>query len=328
MSPPSPTPLRRVRALQRHLRISPVTLGIALASLVVVVVVVIVLTRLPQHLAATRGFRWELAGAAALVVPLIYLGNTTSLVASAGWRPTFGRTLQLEVGEAITLLLTPANAGSATLRVRFLGRTGLSRAQAATATGIYSLLTTIVSSVAVALATAIAASNVDLDRVRDLVPSSRWQLIVVLAALVVVAGAAVRGPRLRRRLRRWLADAAHYLRSVSRRPRDGAAIAFGELLTMTGQVACLALLVAATSNPVEPAVLLVATQLSFTATIAVPVPGGLGIPDAILVAALVSTGSNADGAVVAAVGYRMLTYWLPTLPGTALLYDLYRRRLV
>ena len=326
MSTPETGRLRHVRALQRHLRISPVTVAIALMSLVVVIVVVVLLTRLPQHLAATTGFRWELAGAAALVVPLIYLGNALSLVAAANWLPPYGRTLQLEVGEAITLLLTPANAGSATIRVRFLSRTGLTPPQAATATGIYSLLTTIVSSAAVAVA--VAASGAELARVRNRVPSSRWQVVVVLVVAVGLAVAAIRGQRLRHRLRRWTADAGHYLHTVSRHPLDGAAIAVGEVLTMAGQVGCLALMVAATANPVKPAVLLVATQLSFTATTTVPVPGGLGIPDALLVAALVSTGSNADGAIVAAVGYRMLTYWLPTLPGTALLYDLYRRHLV
>jgi uncharacterized membrane protein YbhN (UPF0104 family) len=55
-------------------------------------------------------------------------------------------------------------------------------------------------------------------------------------------------------------------------------------------------------------------------------PAGLGSLDAALGLALVSAGASAVAATSAVLGYRLVTTWLPLVPGVLVLAVLVRRR--
>jgi undecaprenyl-diphosphatase len=60
----------------------------------------------------------------------------------------------------------------------------------------------------------------------------------------------------------------------------------------------------------------VAVYLGGSAVAAVaPTPGGLGALEASLVAGLTAAGAAAGPAVAAVLVFRLVTFWLPTLPG-------------
>ena len=61
---------------------------------------------------------------------------------------------------------------------------------------------------------------------------------------------------------------------------------------------------------------------------AAPTPGGLGALEAGLVAGLTGVGMDPGEAVAAVLAYRLVTYWLPILPGWFGLHVLERRGLV
>jgi glycosyltransferase 2 family protein len=65
-----------------------------------------------------------------------------------------------------------------------------------------------------------------------------------------------------------------------------------------------------------------------TAAGAVPAPGGLGPMDAALVFTLVAFGAPATVATTTVIGYRVLTVWLPLLPGTLVLSALVRAKVL
>ena len=46
-----------------------------------------------------------------------------------------------------------------------------------------------------------------------------------------------------------------------------------------------------------------------------PTPGGLGAVEAALVAGLTAVGVDSGSAVTGVLAYRLLTFWLPTIPG-------------
>ena len=46
-----------------------------------------------------------------------------------------------------------------------------------------------------------------------------------------------------------------------------------------------------------------------------PTPGDLGAMEAALVAGLTALGEASGPAIAAVLGFRLLTFWLPTLPG-------------
>ena len=58
---------------------------------------------------------------------------------------------------------------------------------------------------------------------------------------------------------------------------------------------------------------------------AAPTPGGLGAMEAALVAGLTGVGMEPSIAVAAVLSYRLLTYWLPVLPGWLSFHYLERR---
>ncbi|MER7974403.1 lysylphosphatidylglycerol synthase domain-containing protein, partial [Streptomyces sp. NPDC096080] len=65
-----------------------------------------------------------------------------------------------------------------------------------------------------------------------------------------------------------------------------------------------------------------------TAVGAVPAPGGIGPIDAATVFALAAMGAPLDVAATAVIGYRVLTVWLPLLPGALALSTLVQRKVL
>jgi uncharacterized protein (TIRG00374 family) len=61
---------------------------------------------------------------------------------------------------------------------------------------------------------------------------------------------------------------------------------------------------------------------------AAPTPGGLGAMEAALVAGFTGVGMESGIAVAAVLSYRLLTYWLPILPGWISFQVLERRELI
>jgi uncharacterized protein (TIRG00374 family) len=59
-----------------------------------------------------------------------------------------------------------------------------------------------------------------------------------------------------------------------------------------------------------------------------PTPGGLGGYEAALVAGLTRIGPTAGHAVAAALTFRLLTFWIPIIPGLIALRSLRKRRLI
>ena len=314
--------------LVRRLHVTPRFFAGGVVAIVLVVVLVLWASHLPRDISTSATFEWWWVLVAVVVISLMWVGYGISLAAAANWRPPFWRTVQLEVAEALTQVVTPLSTGSLTLSLRFLTRTGMDSSEAAGACGLSSFLTTLVSGLALPVAAWLAAGTLDTTQLKKDVPSSLWEVLLAVLVLAVVVTVAVRAPKLREKAAHWVEQAGRYVRTVVAHPATGLAVAGGELVTMVGQVACLAFLLMAVGAPVHLAALVVITQLAGAASSVVPVPGGLGAPEAVLIAGLTSVGVDHAPAIVVSLLYRMLTYWLPMLPGVGALYDLFRRDFV
>jgi uncharacterized membrane protein YbhN (UPF0104 family) len=75
--------------------------------------------------------------------------------------------------------------------------------------------------------------------------------------------------------------------------------------------------------PLQVALLYLAAS---SAAALLPTPGGLGSLDAALALALTVSGAPGAAAASAVLGYRLLTVWLPLLPGLVVLGVLVRRK--
>jgi uncharacterized membrane protein YbhN (UPF0104 family) len=153
------------------------------------------------------------------------------------------------------------------------------------------------------------------DLLRTVVPAT-VALVVLLAFLALAAlaiGASDQHSALRWRSLRTVGDTTVATIRLIRRP--GRRLAVGAPAYLLCDVAALWLCLHALGRGVPAAPLLVAYLLGYLAN-AIPVPGGLGVLDGGLAAALVAYHVPAATAVGGVLIYHALALWIPTVSGT------------
>ncbi|MET9504377.1 lysylphosphatidylglycerol synthase domain-containing protein [Streptomyces sp. NPDC006622] len=213
--------------------------------------------------------------------------------------------------------LLPAGLGAGAVNLRFLVRRGLTAGRAATAVAVKATAGAVARAALIAV---LAAACPGLLRV----PSGwgGWAVLAVLAVGAAVAAAARYHPRCRSALTAAWTD----VKAVHALPHRAAAL-WGGSLAFAALHACVLIAVTrAVALPLPaPQVALLYLAASGAAAL-LPTPGGLGSLDAALALALTTAGAPAETAASAVLGYRLLTVWLPLLPGLLVLGLLLRRR--
>lgn len=151
-------------------------------------------------------------------------------------------------------------------------------------------------------------------------------------AAIIGIGAWASGPL--PRLRRFSAtDPRQALESVVNRiagltipPSDFLAVFLLLLWNWVAECLCLAISIRATGVPVPWRGLFLAYAAGASAVTVSPTPGGAGVMEVTLSAALAVAGLSAAHAVAAVVVYRLITFWLVTAIGWAALAALTRSR--
>jgi uncharacterized membrane protein YbhN (UPF0104 family) len=257
---------------------------------------------------------------------LTYLGSAISLRGAVIPPLPLLRTTELQLAEAFTSVATPDGVGSVALSNRFLSHFGVEAVTAVGAFTLSSVASGIVGVTAAAIAAALSASQFNLTG-----PSHHdnwWLILGAVLVLALVVGAIVWIDRIRRRVLPPLTRAFRDLVSVLRRPRRAAALFGGEILyTMVESLCLVAILhMLDVRAPFGVAVVLVVASNGVGS--AVPIPGAMGAPEALVVAGLAAAGVDRVNAVAAAASYRLITYWLPTIPGALAARNLKRHGLL
>jgi len=225
------------------------------------------------------------------------------------------RTLGLELGRAFTTMATPGGVGSFALTVRFLQRRGIDVAAASTSAALTSVGGLVVDLLALLVGGVLSASMLAGDNLQSKAGSDAWLFLVAVVAVAAAVAVVWHVPRLRNRVVPQLHKALSMVRAVVHRPRKAARLFLGQALLLATQVGCLYCTLALVHQHANLALLLALVVLATMAQRAVPIPGALGAPEAILVTTLTGVGLNGSAVVAAALTYRLLTYWLPAIPG-------------
>jgi undecaprenyl-diphosphatase len=125
-----------------------------------------------------------------------------------------------------------------------------------------------------------------------------------------------------------LRQAGLSLRALARSPGRLAALFGGSTLVTLAYIAALAASVAAFNGDVSIAEVGAVYLGASLIAAAAPTPGGLGAMEAALVAGFTGVGMESGVAVAAVLSYRLVTYWLPILPGWISFRGLDRRGLI
>jgi uncharacterized membrane protein YbhN (UPF0104 family) len=223
----------------------------------------------------------------------------------------------------------PAGVGGNAVNLRFLMRRGLTptralaalavRACAAVAGRITLLLTVL----------ALFPGALHLHRLTGGAPRLPVHpLLICLVAALVLAAALVLTRcvrRLRDRVRDVFGSVVRDLRVLHHNRARVAALWGGSLAFPAMHTAVVVAVVRAVHAPVPVSGAVVAYLFASTAAGWMPTPAGLGSLDAALALALVSAGASGVTATSAVLGYRLVTTWLPLVPGVLVLALLVRR---
>jgi uncharacterized membrane protein YbhN (UPF0104 family) len=224
----------------------------------------------------------------------------------------------------------PAGVGANAVNLRFLMRRGLSPSRAVAAVAVRAGAAALARVALLAAVLLLFPGALDLRRVTGGGPALPAHPLLIGAVAAVVCGGAVLlarcARRLRARLRDFMALVVHDVRVLHGDRARIAALWGGSLAFPAMHAAVVVAVVRAVHAPVPAAGAVAAYLCASTAAGWLPTPAGLGSLDAALGLALVSAGASAVAATSAVLGYRLVTTWLPLVPGVLVLAVLVRRR--
>jgi len=225
-----------------------------------------------------------------------------------------GRLVAVQFAASAANHVLPQGIGASAVNLRFLTRCGLPVTRAATALAVKATAGAVTRGVLIAVLALTGPGLLSLPHV------SPTAVVVVLLVAVVLA-VLLSGP-LRRALRAVLAD----VRAVHRLPGRAAALWGGSLAFASLH----SLVVVAVTRSLGLSLPLGRVALAYLvasgAAVLLPTPGGIGSLDAALALALTLAGAPGSAAASVVLGYRLLTVWLPLIPGLVLLGVLVRRK--
>ncbi|GAA4317402.1 lysylphosphatidylglycerol synthase domain-containing protein [Streptomyces venetus] len=232
---------------------------------------------------------------------------------------------QFAAGAANHLL--PTGLGASAVNLRFMTVCGLPLARSSAALALYLLAESVGR---VALLGALLVAFPDALRLGTLLPDAAFGPLLAGAGVVLVVAVTVLAlvRRVRSALVSFLRTALGEARSVHTRPARALALWGGSLTFPALQASVLVLVGQALGLSVPPAHMAVAYLAATVAVALVPTPGGIGSVEAALVVALVAAGGPAAVATAVVLAFRVITVWLPLVPGAVTLAALVRLKVI
>jgi uncharacterized membrane protein YbhN (UPF0104 family) len=279
-------------------------------------------------------------GPAALGTVALWTAGTVSQLGSLPARVPVGRLFAVQMAGTFVNHVLPAGVGGMAVNARFLTRHGIPPAAAAGAIGINLAAGAITHTALLAAALLLAPSALTgtvgrggslLDGVTVNLRGG-WPAVAAAGAVLLAAAVARRvAPALRERL----AHATGQVRAqvavqvqVLRTPARAVQLWAGSVAVPILHCLTLYAVLRSLGGTVPVLDVSVAYLVASSLAALLPSPGGFGALDVALVAALVAVGAPAAVALASVLAYRLLTVWLPLLPGACVLAVLLHRKVI
>ncbi|MYY01992.1 lysylphosphatidylglycerol synthase domain-containing protein [Streptomyces sp. ATexAB-D23] len=261
---------------------------------------------------------WGWVAAAVGFSALSYVAAAMSLLGFVPERVSFGRTVLAQVAGSFVKIVAPAAVGGVALNTRFLQRSGVRPGLAVASVGasqLFGLGCHILLLGAFGYLTGTEKTPSSLTPSRTVIAG-----LLTVAVLVLVVTAI---PFLRKfvvtRVRSLFAGVVPRMLDVVQRPQK-LLTGIGGMLLLTGVfVMCLDASIRAFSGPDTPHLSYASIAVVFLAGNALgsaaPTPGGMGAVEGALTLGLIAVGLPKEVAAPAVLLFRLMTLWLPVLPG-------------
>jgi uncharacterized membrane protein YbhN (UPF0104 family) len=261
---------------------------------------------------------------AAVGTVLLWTAGTVSQLGSIPGRVPLLRLFAVQVAGTFVNHVLPAGAGGMAVNVRFQSRQGIPRAAAAGAVALNVAAGAVTHTALLVIAVLLAPATLTAAVTHGGTPALGG--LVMLAAAAAV-GALVWWAR-RTRLVARLTGQLAVLATVLRTPARAAQLWLGSIAVPVLHCLIVYAVLRSLDGTVPVLEVSIAYLIASSVSALLPSPGGFGALDIALVAALVAVGAPAATALATVLAYRLLTVWVPLLPGACVLAFLLHRRVI
>ncbi|MCX4691152.1 YbhN family protein [Streptomyces sp. NBC_01408] len=259
--------------------------------------------------------QWGWVGAALAFSALSYVAAAMSLLGFVPERVPFLRTVVAQVAGSFVKLVAPAAVGGVALNTRFLQRAGIRPGLAVASVGA-SQLFGLASHILLLLSFGYLTGT---EKTPEMTPSRTVIAGLLTVAVLVLVVTAV--PFMRKfvatRVRALFAGVVPRMLDVLQRPQK-LVTGIGGMLLLTGCfVMCLDASIRAFGGgeAISYASIAVVFLAGNALGSAAPTPGGMGAVETTLTLGLIAAGLEKEVAISAVLLFRLMTFWLPVLPG-------------
>lgn len=283
------------------------------------------LSSMSKVLASLHEANWWWLAAAVITGFIAIVMSAISIQGSSPSKLPFWRTTAVQLAAAFTGRTTPGGAGFFGINIAFLEKLHFRRSRAVgvtllnlAATGFVGAVYCIAGIFGVGLTGAL----------HDISIPTGWPVLAGGAGVLIVLGGVIGSPFGRRRIVRPGLEICRELLCTLHHPVRAAQLFGGALAYHVVSALGLAASLAAFEPNFPVVAVLTIFVIGQTLGHLAPAPGGLGAVEAVTVAGLTAVGIPATAAVAAVLTSRLLTYWLPVLPGIAMFRYLQHRQLI
>ena len=293
-------------------RIKPRTLITVIAAAFAAYFLLSQLSSVPiGHAIAHADWKWAVVAAAGSAAS--YVAAACSLSGFVPERLSLVRTVMAQVAGSFVKLVAPAAVGGVALNTRYLQKAGVRPGLAVASVGA-SQLVGLGSHIVLLMAFGFITGT---EKTPSLSPSRTVMAGLLTAGVLVLVVTAV--PALRKfvssRVRALFAGVVPRMLDVLQRPAKLITGIGGTLMVTVTFVICLDGCVRAFGGHLSYAAVAVVFLAGNALGSAAPTPGGVGAVELALTGGLIAAGLPKEVATPAVLFFRLLTFWLPVLPG-------------
>jgi uncharacterized membrane protein YbhN (UPF0104 family)/tRNA A-37 threonylcarbamoyl transferase component Bud32 len=274
---------------------------------------------------ALRGAEWGWVFIGFFFSVFTYPASAIALLAALPNRMPFGPVTELQLATKFTNLVTPAEVGSAAMNIRFLQGQGVDAATAVTSGVAISFLSTVAQ---VLLFTVCLLATGGDWTTQGLPDGIGLVIIIAIIALGIAAAIVARVPKIRRMVVPQARKVWKQITHLAKSPGRTLTILASGLIGGVLYALCLGSCLRAYGGHLSLAMLIVINSSASTVANLAPVPGGMGVAEAGLVAGLTAAGIDSSTAVAAVMTHRLITFWLPPFFGWLAIRDLAHRKFI
>ena len=222
----------------------------------------------------------------------------------------FKRTLLIQLATYFTNRLLPSGLGGIGFNALYLVKQAkLSRTDSAVYATANNLIGFVAFSISVGIVSLIGDSNIDIGTPRPL------YILITVGLLLLLATLALTVRRLQKAIFEFLGHLFGVILAIIKHPKR----LIGSIILSIGITASYVLMLWASTKSVGINISVVDLFIAFVAGNAAltisPTPGGIGAVEAAITAVLVSAGVTPSLALASVVVYRIVSYWVPIIPG-------------